>query len=573
MLKKIISFTYLNVILQFTLLLSEDINVPLHDPIYTYLNRLSTQGYLDNYINTTLPIGRNYISKKLIILNENKINLSSIDRKILDNYILQYQYEIKRSVYYKINNNNNYYHPFQSLNKFKNSLLGIFKYSNENLENHFFVYQTSKDRLLLDFGAMTKYRQQKNKNNILFKYHYSLSIQIGKSLIIHSDADIYSMIYNGNFENGFNTYPHEFKGGFPLWRSGYYGYENEMSYEYSNAYIKYHSNFGSISFRSEPIIWGNGLSSIILSNNSPAFPNLSWEKYIGNGKISSFHGKIMPKNHEVSADGLHIYQKKYLVGHRWDINIKNKTSLAFTEMLVYGGRDPEPIYFFPTIFLWPVQHNMNSIGGDNIIWFFEGSTHLLKGTKIYGTLMLDELQTSKIFTNAIENRWGIQLGINIAKYIHNLPFEVKMEFTAIRPWAYTHRIPQLGTYSHNSRNLGFRHGPNSQLFHIESRWWVNYRNHIILSYNQLKKGLEPYQETNDDFDFGNNVNDNYLNANLNKYKNNTPWLIGEINASKEVSLIWIYNLSNTIDLSLCLDYYFYKNNNSNSITTSINFNY
>tara|TARA_B100001250_G_scaffold104741_1_gene88356 strand:+ start:31 stop:1749 length:1719 start_codon:yes stop_codon:yes gene_type:complete len=571
--KKIISFIYLYIISQFTLLLSGDINVTLQDPVYSYLNRLSTQGYLDNYINTTLPIGRNYISETLITLNENRKHLSSIDRKILDNYILEYQYEIKESLYYKIKNNDNSYHPFQSLNKFKNSLFEIFKYSDENQDNHFFVYQTSKDRLLLDFGAMTKYKQQKNKHNILFKYHYSLSIQIGQSLIIHSDADIYSMIYNGSFNNDFNTYPHEFKGGFPLWRSGYYGYENEMSYEYSNAYIKHNSNFGSISFRAEPIKWGNGLSSIILSDNSPAFPNLFWEKKFSNGKISSFHGKIIPKNHKTSSEGLHIYQSKYLVGHRWDIYTKNNTSLAFTEMLVYGGRDPEPIYLFPTIFLWPVQHNMNSIGGDNIIWFFDGSTHLLKGSKVYGTLMLDELQTSKIFSNAIENRWGIQLGINIAKYVHNLPFELTMEFTAIRPWAYTHRIPQLGTYSHNSRNLGFKHGPNSQLFHIENRWWINYRNHIVLSYKQLKKGLEPYEETHDEFDFGNNVNDNYLNANLNKYKNNTSWLIGEIKTTKEISLIWIYNLSNTIDLHVYLDYYIHENTNSNTITTSVNINY
>ena len=97
------------------------------------------------------------------------------------------------------------------------------------------------------------------------------------------------------------------------------------------------------------------------------------------------------------VNGLITSEAKYLVGHRWEIATSEKLQVAFTEMLVYGGRDPELIYFLPTIFLWPVQHNMTSQSEDNILWFMEGQYFPINGLKLYGTFMIDELNTKEMF--------------------------------------------------------------------------------------------------------------------------------------------------------------------------------
>ena len=57
------------------------------------------------------------------------------------------------------------------------------------------------------------------------------------------------MVYN----NDFNDYPDEFRGGYPLYNKGFYGYETEMSFEYANAYIQHSSNIGNISLKADQL--------------------------------------------------------------------------------------------------------------------------------------------------------------------------------------------------------------------------------------------------------------------------------------------------------------------------------
>ena len=65
-------------------LYSAQFHVKIKDPIYEYLNRLSIQGTLPSYMNTTLPLNRTYIAEMLIHLEENRDKLSTVDTKILD---------------------------------------------------------------------------------------------------------------------------------------------------------------------------------------------------------------------------------------------------------------------------------------------------------------------------------------------------------------------------------------------------------------------------------------------------------------------------------------------------------
>ena len=118
----------------------------------------------------------------------------------------------------------------------------------------------------------------------------------------------------------------------------------------------------------EPLIWGNSRNSIILSNNVCPFPAIIWTKTIGKSRFTFLHGSISGVNQDVLSasdiDYAATYNvaniNKYLVSHRWEIILSNKFRGAFTEMLVYGGRNPELSYLIPTTLLWSVQHNTNN---------------------------------------------------------------------------------------------------------------------------------------------------------------------------------------------------------------------
>ena len=63
------------------------LHVKINDPIYVYMDRLSTLGVLPSYMNATLPITRDYIAEMLNVLDENRDNLSVVDQKILEEYL------------------------------------------------------------------------------------------------------------------------------------------------------------------------------------------------------------------------------------------------------------------------------------------------------------------------------------------------------------------------------------------------------------------------------------------------------------------------------------------------------
>ena len=82
------------VIIFYSALFSSQLHVGINDPVYEYLDRLSTNGVLPSYMNNTLPLSRDYIADMLIILDDSRDNLSIVDQKILDEYLADYMYEL-----------------------------------------------------------------------------------------------------------------------------------------------------------------------------------------------------------------------------------------------------------------------------------------------------------------------------------------------------------------------------------------------------------------------------------------------------------------------------------------------
>ena len=541
----------LYLILTSKLYFASQLHVRIDDPVYDYLDRLSAQGVLPSYMNATLPLYRDYIADLLTHLTSARDMLSAIDNKILDEYIADYRLELEEKSYFQLQDTETAYHPFQSVEKFKRGFRDVFLYTANQEDHHLAVYEKEGNLVWLDVGGMARYEKQDAMTRLPYIYHYSLAAIFADNFTVFSEADLFEMVYNSDFSD----HPDEFRGGYPIYNKGNYGYETEMSFEYAHAYIQYSSDLGHIAMKAEPLHWGNGRNSLILSNNVPPYAMLSWDKQLSKSRFSFFHGSILPAESDTTINGLITNESKYLVGHRWEVAITNKLQGAFTEMLVYGGRDPELMYFLPTIFLWPVQHNMTSQSEDNILWFFEGQYIPINRLKLYGTFMIDEMRKPEMFNDWFGNRWAAQAGTHVAGNLFSFPIDLRIEWTAARPWAYTHRVPLYGTYTHNGRSLGFQHGPNTQLLLIENRWWVNARSRFKITFEQLKRGMEPEEDVDDGADFGNDANHNYItlavNENAkNKYEYNTGWLIGDIKTTQAIKFLWEYQFSNIIGLEL-----------------------
>ena len=301
--------------------------------------------FYDGYI-------RNLNNRKIVDVKKNNLHIlnysSSIDKKILGEYMSDYSYELKNTSYFQLRETETTYHPFRSWSKLKIGMKDLFSYSEMQENHHLMVYEKEDNLIWFDIGGMARYEKRSSNVRLPYMYHYSLAVLLGDQVAVYSDADLYSLIYNSDadlysliYNNEFSEYPHEYKGGFPQYHEGFYGFEYEMSFEYAHAYIQHSSNIGDIAIKVEPISWGNGRTPIILSDNVPPFAMLSWTKQLGTSRFSFFHGSILPAVSDTAISGLIINAPKYLVGHRWEIAVTNKLKGAFTEMLVYGGRDPD----------------------------------------------------------------------------------------------------------------------------------------------------------------------------------------------------------------------------------------
>ena len=132
------------------------IHVSIQDPIYEYLNRMETQGVLTTYMNGTLPLTRDYIAKLLHELEQQREKLSSVDQKILDEYISDYRHELTDKPYFQLREKETTYHPFQSWQKMKIGMKDVFSYSEMQGDHHLVVYETEDNLVWFDVGGIAR---------------------------------------------------------------------------------------------------------------------------------------------------------------------------------------------------------------------------------------------------------------------------------------------------------------------------------------------------------------------------------------------------------------------------------
>ena len=82
-------------------ILGSNLHVDIDNPIYDYLDRLATKGVLPYYQNNTLSLKREYVANMLIKLNNQRDKLSRVDQKLLDEYLVDYRYELTDMQYFK----------------------------------------------------------------------------------------------------------------------------------------------------------------------------------------------------------------------------------------------------------------------------------------------------------------------------------------------------------------------------------------------------------------------------------------------------------------------------------------
>jgi hypothetical protein len=246
--------------------------------------------------------------------------------------------------------------------------------------------------------------------------------------------------------------------------------EGVTYFDRSGGDIAYRSPYVDFHFAMQPISWGLGESGVlILSDNVEQYPYFSISKYWSWGSFTYMHGKLLADSIGVTEQGQAIHPDKWVVSNRFEFSPFTGMAVGLTGMIVYGNRSADWAYLFPLNFFRATEHNLRD--RDNALLAIDLESRIFRGTKIYGTLFIDELRKEKLGTDWFGNKHGFQIGFHLTDPFSIPNIALRFEYLAIMPWVYTHRF-DINRYISDLSSLGYWAGPNSEIFyiHLEKEW-------------------------------------------------------------------------------------------------------
>lgn len=222
------------------------------------------------------------------------------------------------------------------------------------------------------------------------------------------------------------------------------------------------------------------------------------------------HGSLLAEPAYLSdsvTGGIREIPEKYLVLHKAAFSISDRIKLHFGEMVVYSGRGMDPGYLNPFNFYKTVEHSR--IDRDNTALFSSFEAILPYSSKFYLTLLMDDIDYSKLGSGWWGNQTILHAGMTSFPVIFNTPAEFSLEILQIQPYVFSHRIKR-NNFTNLSVPVWGEFSPNSMNYLISSGHWLSDQFYAELSYVYTLRGLNEYDSAGNLVkNYGANVNEGH----------------------------------------------------------------
>lgn len=274
-------------------------------------------------------------------------------------------------------------------------------------------------------------------------------------------------------------------------------------FESSNLKIDYNQPTFSASFGKYTQSWGHGNSSLILSNNSPSFPQGGFSWRMSNTlKLEYFLGSLSSQMVDSSSNELYdnvghrnTYYARSIAGHRFSWTPHPSLTFNAMETVIFGDRSIDVHYLLPFVPFWSMQHYTGDI--DNVQMCGELVWQMNNNWTIYGSLFVDEWRPEWTFNEKNRNWFGYQIG-GISHDLIKTNDQFQIEYTWTDHRIYRHRFPINDAYSFGY-SLGFWAGPHAEELFLSYKF--NLKSINISSYiSSVKRGELTEQMLSDQYD-------------------------------------------------------------------------
>lgn len=412
---------------------------------------------------------------------------------------------------------------FFALNSSKNLLFSIKDYFSRDSKKSFLQYGINTEQISGFFcvSPQVGFEYFLNEDQHFSFIHYGLDLKTNLNNTLFLTANWWSGHYSGDLSYAQSQSP-ILDGWNKFSDSGDIIYLDNI-----NGRLDWRGTFGSLAIgRGTYEIGSNISSSIILDNSSNDYGYLSGIIDLGKIKLSILHANLIPDstNSQMGTpyNLSYKYEDKFLVIHKIDWIPTAKAHFFIGESIIYGSRSIEPSYLLPHFFQRITEHNLAD--RDNVLIFAGTEIKPIKPLLLYANFILDELKKSEILGDWWGNKYALQVGSSF-KSNCVIPMTTTLEFTAVRPWLYTHNI-MVNKYSNDDISLGYQGGSNLIQYSAELNFDITTNLTLDIKSDYKRQGS-----------IGNSYQINYNS----RPKDTAEWLEGDITDTLSNRFVFTWN--------------------------------
>ena len=483
----------------------------LYSDVYDFIDRMNTRKAVTKVFSNTLPYSQTEVAEILTELDrkvkEGQLKLSDIEHRKLEN-LLQIFSRDKKTLHLS-------FHP------------------------HLFKTEGEKHQFCIDVGAgeTTVRREEKTAYAILFRP--TVSGQIKDDFAFYSNLNLY---YLGDVQ--FPDIPKTEV------RVAQYPVESQTA-ALTTYYTKFKLPWFEVFWGKDNVHWGPGRHGALMISENPLPMNML-----------KFTARYNPVKFQMVTGILGSdIDKKYLTGHRLELNLWKKLSLGIAETIVYGERF-EITYFNPVQIYTVTEVPSKIIKGeaketpDNLLISGDFDFFALKNVELYGEILIDDFRPFAYGLRSYRN-WGSKFGFLFGCYYVD-PFSLpdtdfRFEYAFINQYTYTHKHP-INIYTHFDSIIGHKIGTDADDLWLNLRHWFTPNFTISMGYElerhgegNVNKPHEGQKGTRDDdeWEFLSGVTESTHSIILSASYN----LIGKYSVALEYTHTWIKNTNHQVGVN------------------------
>lgn len=475
-LKRLIFLILFIVLSVSSVIIAQQDNVPIDHDVYIFLKEMKVKGLLKN-VHDDNPLMSIYeVRKNLELLEKEKEDLSSTERKLLKKYQDEF-YDDKAD-------SSNTFQFFGSGSGFSSDYSDFFS----DKIKHMYSYRDDNVNYYLEILGRALQGQQLEPyvNNsslfdIGFRFRGTVFNKLGYSLTAQKGGIAGSQDLAPTFDPRLN---YNFK--------YYERFENIGNYDFAEGYLRYYTKpveNMNLSFQigREKLKLGYGYGSkLVLSGDHPVLDFIKMDFSYGVFSFTSLHASTVGEFHFDRE----LNYTKHFAYNRFKLSFEKLFDLGFGESIIYSGRGIDLAYLNPFVFYKYVEMSLQD--RDNGLVFLDFQSNFLKNIEFQATFFLDENILSHLQElNLFSNKTAYQVGAFWYSPFSIDDLSVVLEYTRIRPYVYSH-VNLKNSYTSHAQNLGHRIGPNADEIHTALTYNINEKMRINLEFQHVRSGENIY---------------------------------------------------------------------------------